>query len=109
MTMNVVLILVLVASFERSLAIRTPSFSDKEIECYAQEKVYHEATGNCYKLLTQGPCPEGQWFVLEKPRESSANTDSKIKAVCINVSFHNRQKNPIKHSWFSLSLFIGKM
>lgn len=86
MTMNFIFAIILVTLFNESLA-RTQNLSDKEIECYAQEKVYHEATDKCYKLLTQGPCPKGQWFALEKPRESPASSDSKIRAVCINVSF----------------------
>ncbi|KAK6633662.1 hypothetical protein RUM44_004269 [Polyplax serrata] len=53
--------------------------TDKEFECYSEEKIYHKPTDKCYKLLTTGPCQRGHWFVLEKPR---GTVNATIKATC---------------------------
>ncbi|KAL0281100.1 UNVERIFIED_CONTAM: hypothetical protein PYX00_002196 [Menopon gallinae] len=49
---------------------------DKEIECYAQEKVYHEESDQCYKLAVKGPCEAGKWLVLEK-------NPKRINPICV--------------------------
>ncbi|EEB15406.1 hypothetical protein Phum_PHUM365960 [Pediculus humanus corporis] len=61
--------------------------SEKEYECFSQEKIYHKQTDKCYKLLTTGPCRRGQWFVLEKPKQPLGETTilngtTIIKAKC---------------------------
>lgn len=67
---------------------------DKEIECYSQEKVYHEETDQCYKLATKGPCEAGKWLVLEKNAK-------RINPICAKVGGCNRY-----HYIFSTYIFF---
>lgn len=56
----------------------------EEAACFAKEKFYHEPTKKCYDILTEGPCPKGEWFVLRKPLKSDAEVI--VKAVCERVN-----------------------
>lgn len=71
---------------ESSLTSSRGYVSEKELECFSQEKIYHKPTDKCYRLLTTGPCRRGHWFVLEKPKEALRGTvNVTIKAKCARV------------------------
>ena len=51
------------------------SLTEDELECLHLEKIFWPGDGNCYPLLTQGPCPRGAWLVLN-------NTEDGDMVVC---------------------------
>ena len=34
--------------------------------CCKTRRLYYPQDGQCYKPLQQGPCPSGQWLIMEK-------------------------------------------
>lgn len=92
MTTKFVVLLVLVTLFEHSWA-NDVTYSEKEIECFAKEHVYDQASDSCQKLLSLGACKAGKWFVLEKPSSTSINDKPRIRGICADVSHGLRSNN----------------
>lgn len=84
MATNFVILLVLATLFGQSWTEDEITYSKKEMECFAEEKVYDEANRSCQKLGTTGSCKEGYTFVLEKPK---TNDKLRIKGICAKVSY----------------------